>query len=196
MDTITGENTDATLVAMSRNGNTDAFGDLVRRYQCRVYGVVSRMISDRDEVDDIVQDVFVLAYKSMPSFRGDSSFSTWVCRIAVNVTIKAMKKRKTRHAASIDDPAAGLSEVLVSSDADRPDIRLENRAKSAALREAIETLPEYHRAVVVLHYLRNCTCEEIAEIMQCSVGTVWSRLHYACKKLQGRLGWLAGEGKC
>lgn len=192
LEQLTGEEvTDATLVARAQSGDVSAFGDLVRRYQRAVYSVVSRMVDNRDDVDDIVQEVFVLSYKSIDRFRGNAAFSTWLYRIAVNTAIKQMKKTRIRQAPSMDDPLTGLSDTLSSPENESPEAQAERRDRDRALREAIESLPDKHKAVVILHYFQNCNCEEIADVMECSVGTVWSRLHYACKKLQGQLAWLA-----
>lgn len=176
--------TDAVLVAKAQAGDVGAFGELVSRYSRTVYGVVSRMVNDRDDVDDIAQEVFVLAYRYIGSFRREAEFSTWIYRIAVNTTIKQMKRAKSRQASSIDDPATGLADVLVSAESERPERIAERRARNEALRKAVLELPEKHQAVVVLHYFENLGCDEIARILECSVGTVWSRLHYACKRLQ------------
>ena len=187
------EEPDATLVARIKDGDVGAFGELVGRHQRAVYGIVSRMIPDRDDVDDVVQDVFVQAFRSMPSFKGEAAFGTWVYRIAVNTTIKHMRKSKIRRAVSIDDPDTGLDDLLVSSNGDCPQDATERLERSQAVRRAVETLPEKHKAVVVLHYFENFGCDEIAKITGCSVGTVWSRLHYACRKLKGQLAWLGTE---
>jgi RNA polymerase sigma-70 factor (ECF subfamily) len=185
---------DAGLVARAQGGEVAAFGDLVRRHERAVYAVVSRMIDSRDDVDDIVQDVFVTAFRSLRSFQGKSAFSTWLYRIAVNTTIKQMRKAKVRKAQSIDDPDAGLAERLTADGSEGPESAAERTIHGEAIRKAISTLPDKHRAVVVLHYYQNLSCEEIARVVDCSVGTVWSRLHYACKKLHGQLEWLASEG--
>ena len=190
MDTIARDDTDATLVANVKSGDVGAFGELVERHKRAVYGVVSRMISDRDDIDDVVQDVFVTAYKSIPAFKEQAAFSTWLYRIAVNTTIKQMRKSKVRQAASIDDPLTGLGDSLVSGKGDGPEEAAQRAERSEAIRNAIRTLPEKHQAVVALHYFENLSCDEIARVMECSVGTIWSRLHYACKKLQGQLDWL------
>lgn len=181
------EEADADLVAKAQIGDVGAFGELVRRYSRTVYGVVSRMADNADDIDDIAQEVFVQAYRSIGSFRGDAEFSTWLYRIAINTTIKLMKKIRSRQATSIDDPAGGLAETLVSLETEQPDRVVERKARNEALRKAVHELPEKHRTVVVLHYFENLGCEEIAKVLDCSVGTVWSRLHYACKKLQGIL---------
>lgn len=197
MDTLvelTREDTDAALVAKTKNGDVGAFGDLLHRHQRAVYGIVSRMVSDRDDMDDAVQEVFVQAYKSIRGFKGNSAFSTWLYRIAVNTAIKSMQKSKIRQAVSIDDPDTGLSDALVSPNTHAPEALAEQNERNRAIREAISTLPDMHKEVVILHYFQNCSCDEIAKAMGCSVGTVWSRLHYACKKLQGQLNWLTAEG--
>lgn len=183
-----GDESDAALVAKAQSGDVGAFGELVSRYSRSVYGVVSRMIDDRDDIDDVAQEVFVLAYRYIGRFRSEAKFSTWIYRIAVNTTIKQMKKIKTRRAASIDDPDTGLTEVLTSSEMERPEKIAERKERSAALRRAVLELPEKHQTVVVLHYFENLGCDEIARILECSVGTVWSRLHYACKRLQMTIG--------
>jgi len=181
------EVTDAELLARTRNGDVGAFGELVQRHQRAVYAVVSGMVSSRDDVDDIVQDAFVSAYKSVGAFKGEAAFSTWIYRIAVNTTIKHIRKAKVREASSIDDPVTGLADSLVSSNGDGPEQAAEKRERDEAVRSAVQELPEKHRAVVVLYYFQNLGCDEIAKVLECSVGTVWSRLHYACKKLRGRL---------
>ncbi|MCX8052720.1 MAG: sigma-70 family RNA polymerase sigma factor [Armatimonadetes bacterium] len=193
LDHVVWEEPDAGLVARVKGGDAGAFGQLVARHQRAVYAIVSRMVSDRDEVDDIVQDVFVQAFKSLGGFKQEAAFRTWIYRIAVNTTIKHMKKARVRRGASIDDPANGLNGSLVSNGSDDPNDAVEKAERREAVRRAVETLPERHRAVVALHYFQNLTCDEIANIMGCSVGTVWSRLHYACKKLKGQLAWLGDD---
>jgi RNA polymerase sigma-70 factor (ECF subfamily) len=165
----------------------------VKKHERAVCGVVCRMIENRDDVDDIVQDIFVTAFRSLASFKGEAAFSTWLYRIAVNTSIKQMKKTKIRQAASIDDPLSGLCEILVAGNGDAPEDAAERRERGEAVRRAVLTLSDKHRAVVVLHYFQDLSCDEIAEVTGCSVGTVWSRLHYACKKLQGQLDWLTAD---
>ena len=181
---------DHELVLCAGKGDLAAYSVLVDRHQHTVYGIVSRMISNQDDVDDLVQDIFVQAYRSIGGFRGQSSFSTWLHSIAVNTTIKYLRKMKTRQAVSIDDPNARMEDALVADSDLSPSVAAEESEKQEAVRSAVEKLPEKHRAVVVLHYFEEYSCEEIAKILNCSVGTVWSRLHYACRKLRGQLDWL------
>lgn len=181
---------DSELVLLAQGGDVAAYGKLVERHQRSVYGIVSRMVINRDDVDDIVQDVFVLAYRSIGSFKGQSSFSTWLHSIAVNTTLKQIKKMKIRQGYSIDDPDTGLENSLSSGS--NPADEAERSDKNRQVRKAIDSLPDKHRAVVVLHYFEQYSCDEIAKILGCSVGTVWSRLHYACRKLKGQLEWIGG----
>lgn len=181
---------DFDLVIRAREGDLSAYGTLVERHQRAVYAVVSRMISSRDDIDDLVQDVFVLAYKSIGSFRGQSAFNTWLHTIAVNTTIKYLRKIKSRPSVSIDDPETGIERTLEASEGSRPPAIAEEQERKLAIRKAVEQLPEKHRTVVALHYFDDYSCEEISKILNCSVGTVWSRLHYACRKLRGQLDWL------
>lgn len=174
----------------AKRGDVSAFGDLVESHQRSVYSIVSRIITNRDDVDDVVQEVFVLAYQSMRGFRQEARFSTWLHSIAVNTSLKHLNKMKIRQAVSIDDPDTGLAETLSSGSGDSVESKALDREQNQAVRKAVESLPDKHRAVVVLHYFEGYSCDEIAGILNCSVGTVWSRLHYACKKMRGRLEWL------
>ncbi len=181
---------DVGLVRRAKSGDLAAYGLLVERHQRSVYGIVSRMIAGREDVDDVVQDVFVQAYRSISRFRGDSAFSTWLHSIAVNMTIRHIRKSKIRQSVSIDDPSTGFENTLESSDAEAPEDAALIEERKALVRAAVDNLPEKQRTVVVLHYFEDYSCEEIAKILNCSVGTVWSRLHYACRKLRGHLNWL------
>ena len=181
---------DRDLVLWAIGGDLAAYSELVARHQRAVYGIVSGMVSSRDDVDDLVQDVFVLAYKSLGRFRGQSAFSTWLHSIAVNTTLKHLRKMKIRQTTSVDEDGFAADCILVSEQADCPSEMAENVERKQAVRQAVEKLPEKHRVVVVLRYFEDYSCEEIAKTLNCSVGTVWSRLHYACKQLRGQLDWL------
>ena len=184
------EDADLDLVLRVQAGELSAFGELIDRHQRAVYGIVSRMVTSRDDADDLAQDVFVSAFRAIGSFRRDAKFSTWLHTIAVNTTLKRLNMMKRRSTVSIDDPETGLSEMIRADDEPSPVESLQNREQNEAVRRAIDSLPDKQRIVVVMHYFEQHSCEEIAEILKCSVGTVWSRLHYACKKLRGELTWL------
>lgn len=181
---------DMKLVLKAQAGDTAAFGELIERHQRAVYGLVSRMVTQRDDVDDIAQDVFVSAWKAIGSFRRDAKFTTWLHTITVNTTLTRLKTMKNKTALSIDDPDTGLAASLHADESESPSESLQKSERDKAVRKAIETLPEKHKLVVVMHYFEHHTCEDIASILGCSVGTVWSRLHYACKILKNELRWL------
>jgi RNA polymerase sigma-70 factor, ECF subfamily len=178
-----GHESDLELVEKVRGGDTTAYGELVNRHAGVVTGVVSRMVDDRDDVDDIVSQVFVKAYRSLASFRGRSAYSTWLYRIAVNTAISYRSARAKRQHVSVDDPISGVADRLEAPDGDDPQNAAERSQMRAVVRAAVSTLPEKHRTVVVLYYFQGMPCQQIAEILGCSVGTIWSRLHHACKKL-------------
>ena len=198
---------DAALVRRAADGDVRAFGILVERYQRPMSALVSRMTENADDVDDIVQEVFVRAWKGLPRFRGDAQFSTWLYRIAVNTTIKHRSRRKNESSMSLstEDLAGGLERLnaaeatgttnaaAASADAADPFITAARKEREEAIRRAVLSLPEKQRVVVVLHYFEGYSCEEISKIVDCSLGTVWSRLHYACKRLKGLLGPVGEE---
>jgi RNA polymerase sigma-70 factor (ECF subfamily) len=181
---------DLELVLRAQSGDVAAFGTLVDRHKRLVYGIISRMVTSRDDADDLAQDVFVAAYRHIGSFRRDAKFTTWLHTITVNTTLKRLKKMKRQSTVSFDDPATGLEAVVRAEHEPSPLASLEDRQRLEAVRAAVDSLPDKHRIVVVMHYFEQYSCDEIAAALKCSVGTVWSRLHYACKRLQKELCWL------
>lgn len=185
---------DATLVRRAADGDVRAFGQLVERYQRPMIALVARMTANPDDVDDIVQELFVRAWKGLPRFRGDAQFSTWLYRIAVNTTIKHRSRNKNENSMSLsaESLTGGLDSLQAPTDAPAmqggdPFLSTERKEQEGEVRRAVLSLPEKQRTVVVLHYFEGYSCEEISKIVGCSVGTVWSRLHYACKRLKGTL---------
>lgn len=194
-------NSDSALVSRAINGDVAAFGVLVERYQRPMAALVARMTDNPDDVDDIVQELFVRAWKGLPRFRGEAQFSTWLYRIAVNTAIK--HRSRHRNDASISLSAEGLAGGIDSlqapvdaapSQGGDPYRAAQKKESEEAIRKAVQSLPEKQRAVVVLHYFEGHSCEEISSIVGCSLGTVWSRLHYACKRLKGVLEASEGLG--
>ncbi len=185
-----GTDEDLTLIRRCQNGDVNAFSQLVTRHEKKVYALVARVLgatATPDDVADTAQDVFVQAWRALGKFRGDARFSTWLYRIATNMAIKEWHRRKRRGLFVYDDAP------IAETDADPspgPAALAHRRADNAALRRAIDALPEKQRTVVLLHYFEDLACEEIASVVGVSVGTIWSRLHYACKKLRDSVGWL------
>jgi RNA polymerase sigma-70 factor (ECF subfamily) len=177
---------DDEAVARVRAGDQEAFAALLRRYQDKVYSVVSNYVGAGEDALDLTQEAFVKAYSQLPRFKGRSSFYTWLYRIAVNVSIDHMRKRATRRSLSLEQVVD--SGVQIEGDAGSdPQEAAERQALGEALREALDALPERLRSVVVFHDVEGMTHEEIGQILGCSVGTAKSRLSRARAELRRRL---------
>ncbi len=178
------------IVRRAQKGDLGAYDELVRRYQERIYATIYHMTSNHEDANDLAQEAFIKAYQALKSFKGGSSFYTWVYRIAVNKTINFLKQRKNRSGLSLNDLDFNAEKdpdlvALISDKTPRRDVALGELQKK--LNEAMQKLSEQHRLVVTLHDVQGLPHEEIAEIMQCNVGTVRSRLFYARQQLQGYL---------
>ena len=187
------EDGDAALVRLCQSGDRQAFGRLVAAHDKKVYALVARVLgmgANADDVDDVAQEVFVQAWRALPKFRHDAQFSTWLYRIATNMAIKQWHRRK-RLAQTVPEEELPntIRAALAMADPGPEDVAA-LRARDRALRGAIERLPEKQRTVILLHYFEDYTCEEVAGLLGCSVGTVWSRLHYAGRRLRGLVGWM------
>lgn len=178
------------LVAAAVDGDLRAYDELVQRCQQRVYATIYHMTSNHEDANDLVQETFIKAYRSLKSFRGGASFCTWVYRIGVNRTINFLKQRKKRYQMSLNDLDAHVEKdpdlvALVSEETPRRDAQLTELQQK--LNEALMKLSDQHRLAVVLHDVQGLPHDEIAKIMECNVGTVRSRLFYARQQLQGLL---------
>ncbi|HWB01745.1 MAG TPA: sigma-70 family RNA polymerase sigma factor [Verrucomicrobiales bacterium] len=187
---LTEKEQDRLLVERSREGDTAAFDTLVLKFTPKLYQLVYNMTSNREDTCDLLQDVFARAYRSLKRFRGDSGFHTWVHTIAVNTTINFLKRRNNRYAVSLDDMDSAIQrdkdylELTATSDPVR-EAGLNELQKQ--LNDALQKLPESHRAVVVMFDIQGMPHNEIGRIMGLSAGTVRSRLHYAHRQLQALL---------
>ena len=186
--------TDETLVRRCRNGDVSAFGCLVAQHEARVRALAARILgatATRDDIDDLAQEIFVQAWRALPRFRGDAKFGTWLYRLATNMAIKEWHRRKRRSWISHAEDVSAQAREGWTDGAPGPSTLAERGAQEQALKAAVDHLPEKQRTAVLLHYFEDYSCEEVAQMTGCSVGTVWSRLHYACRKLRGSLDWLA-----
>lgn len=184
------DTSDRELVARVQGGDMAAYDELIRRNQRKIYQLVYHMTANREDAEDLTQDVFVKAYKVLSQFKGDSSFYTWVYRIAVNQTINYLKKRNRRSAISLDDLDQAVERdpgyvELRARESTVRDVTLSELQKK--LNEALQTLSEKHRTVAVLHDIQGIPKEEIGKMIGCSEGTVKSRLFYARRELQKQL---------
>lgn len=181
---------DAELVRRAQNNDLAAYDELIRRYQERIYGTVYNMTSNHEDANDLVQETFIKAHRALKTFKGDSSFFTWLYRIAVNKTINYLKQRKNRTGISLNDLDFNAENdpdlvALVSDKTPQRDAGLSELQEK--LNEAMMKLSEQHRLVVTLHDVQGLAHDEIAKIMDCNAGTVRSRLFYARQQLQAYL---------
>jgi RNA polymerase sigma-70 factor (ECF subfamily) len=185
---------DAPLVERVRHGDVKAFEMLVVKYQRRIERLIGRMVRDVDLVPDIAQETFIRAYRAIPQFRGDSAFYTWLYRIAVNTAKKALMELKrdplvsesARSSARDDDDETSRVENELS-DGETPDAVLASKQIAAAVNFAIEALSEELRQAITLREIEGLSYEEIAEVMNCPIGTVRSRIFRAREAIAQRL---------
>lgn len=178
------------LVKRARHGDLTAYDELVRRYQERIYATIYHMTSNHEDANDLAQEAFIKAFQALKSFKGGSSFYTWVYRIAVNKTINFLKQRKNRAQMSLNDLDFNAEHdpdlvALISDKTPRREVGLAELQEK--LNAAMHKLSEPHRLVVTLHDVQGLSHEEIADIMDCNIGTVRSRLFYARQQLQAYL---------
>lgn len=182
---------DAEIVRTVQAGDVAAFDQLILKYRGRLYGVVYNMTSNREDAADLTQDAFIKAFQSINRFQGQSSFFTWLYRIAINSTLTHLRKNRLRTFFSLekvdeeDRQSAEVIEALTDNSGAERDTYV--RELQEKLNEAMQKLSIKHRTVVTLFEIDGLSHQEIAEVMNCSVGTVRSRLHYAKQLLQAEL---------
>lgn len=179
------------IVQRVQAGDVAAFDQLILRYRGRVYGMVYNMTSNREDASDLTQDAFIKAFQSINRFQGQSSFFTWLYRIAVNSTLTHLRKNRLRTFFSLEkvDENDRQSAEVIEALTDNSGVERNTYVKELQerLNEAMQKLSIKHRTVVTLFEIDGLGHQEIAEIMNCSVGTVRSRLHYAKQQLQAEL---------
>jgi RNA polymerase sigma-70 factor (ECF subfamily) len=175
---------DNRLINECLQGDTAAFGVLVRRYQERLYNTVYRLVGNAEDSYDVVQEAFLSAFQSLNGFKGDSLFFTWLYRIAVNTAIS--QKRKQRAVVSIDGGRRGEPGVEPAdpSEMSRPDHALEQAEDGRRVQAALARLSPEHRAVLVMKDMEGQKYEIMAEVLQVPIGTIRSRLHRARLELR------------
>ncbi len=181
---------DLDLVHRSQAGDISAYEELVRRYNGRIYGLIYGMVSSREDAEDLAQEVFVKAWKALGHFREQAGFYTWIYRIALNCAINFRKRRNRRQTVTFDefDPDIKTAESYREFSTKGSVLRKMSLGEfQEKMNEALLKLSEKHRAVVVMHDVQGLPHTEIANVMNCSEGTVRSRLFYAHKQLQVEL---------
>ena len=190
---MTSPDADADLVARVKLGDKRAFEMLVIKYQRRIERLIGRMVRDVDLVQDIAQETFIRAYRALPQFRGESAFYTWLYRIAVNTAKKALVDLKRDPLVSEsalasrdeDDETSRVENEL--TDGETPDALLASKEIAATVNAAIEALSEDLRQAITLREIEGLSYEEIAEVMNCPIGTVRSRIFRAREAIATRL---------
>ena len=187
---MTDRDVDAELVARVQKGDKRAFDLLVIKYQRKIMRLLSRMIRDPAEIEDVAQEAFIKAYRALPQFRGDSAFYTWLYRIAVN-TARNWQAAQARRPSSPDtvqtEDGETFSQIDNLSDISTPESQLASRQIVETVNAAIQALPEELRTAIVLREIEGMSYEDIAQAMDCPIGTVRSRIFRAREAIAAQL---------
>jgi RNA polymerase sigma-70 factor, ECF subfamily len=178
---------DRRLITESLSGQTSAFGELVLRYQDRLFNAVVRVVDNADDALDVVQDAFVSAYQSLASFKGDAEFYTWLYRIAFNTAVSLRRRRRSLVSLETGRDGEAVIDPTDPNEETRPGVALERSEDEAALQVGLNRLSPEHRAVLVLKDIDGLKYEEIAVILDVPIGTIRSRIHRARLELRDLL---------
>lgn len=179
---------DQLLVERSKKGDREAFEHLVRLYENKVYTIAYRLMGNHADASDLAQDAFIKIYQALPNFRGDSSFSTWIYHITVNVCRDELRKRQRRPTVSLDEPTGENNTTYeIRSNAPGPEEMLDRSETQAMIQECLNNLSDDYRTILVMREIQDLAYEEIAELLGCSLGTVKSRLSRARQALKEKI---------
>ena len=178
---------DKRLIVKSQNGDITAFEKLIESYQKKVFNIALGIIGNYDDASELAQEVFIKIYKSINSFKGDSSFSTWIYRITTNVCLDEIRKRKKAYTVSLDEDIElkeGNVNRQIADERYTPHENFERKEINKVLRDSIAKLPEDQKIAVVLRDIQGFSYDEIAKYTNCSLGTVKSRINRARQNLR------------
>jgi RNA polymerase sigma-70 factor, ECF subfamily len=184
MDTLTN---DETIVERALAGDPEAFGEIVRRWERRIFALSYGMLGREDEARDATQETFLAAFRNLRGFRGEAKVSSWLHRIAVNQCITRQRRAKVRSESALDDEQEKQGADFAASINYSPSHVIESQQETEAVRRAIQSLPVELRQVVVMKEFEELTFREISEALDIPLSTVKSRLYTALKQLQMRL---------
>ncbi len=178
------------IIDRCKNGDRKAFDTLVHAYEKKVYNLAYRLSGNYDEANDVSVDAFIRVFQAIKLFRGDSHFSTWLFRIVTNVYLDRRKRVQNKQHLSLEEYIELEDNTVyrqIEDPSPTPGMIVEQREKSQMLQAAIESLPDYQRAMVVLYHTEGLAYEEIASILSLPIGTVKSRLNRARMTLRNKL---------
>lgn len=190
MQKISERDLDQELVLRAQNGDQRAFELLVAKYERRIARLLSRMIRDQSEIEDVAQEAFIKAYRALPSFRGESAFYTWLYRIAINTAknhLSTLGRRPVLSAEYDDEDGDSVDAASLVPDFHTPETELSNKQIVSTVNEAVEALPEELREAITLREMDGLSYDEIAAAMDCPIGTVRSRIFRAREAIANRL---------
>jgi len=190
---ITAES-DEELVKKAQADDERAFGELIGRYESKVYSLALKMLRNPEDAEDVLQETFLRAYRGIKSFQGNSTFSTWIYRITANSALMRLRKKQLPMV-SIDDADEREAPINIADWAPSPVEQLLSQETQVAMNEAIDALPPEFRQVFVLRDIDELSNAEVADILDLSVAAVKSRLHRARLKVRNRLATYFGESK-
>lgn len=186
---------DRSLVQAAQKGDMEAFEELVGRHRDKVYARAFTMMRNEEEALDLSQEAWVKGWQRLAQFQGEASFSTWITRIVINLCLDELRRRKRHRGESIqamEEESGGVERLMPIVEANAA-AGLENQELRARIDEAMRKLSDEHRTVLTLHEFQDMEYKEIARVMDCSIGTVMSRLFYARRRLAGLLADLRKE---
>ncbi|MBA2378717.1 MAG: sigma-70 family RNA polymerase sigma factor [Blastocatellia bacterium] len=178
---------DEKLVEMAVSGTPDAFGEIVKRWDRKIFALCFGMLGREDEARDAAQEAFIAAYRALPNFRGEAKVSSWLHRIAVNQCLTTRRRNRTRSEDHLDEETNEEERTFVASDHYSPSHTAERGERMSVVRQAVTSLPVDLRQVVVMKEFEEMTFQEISETLEIPLSTVKSRLYTALKQLKSKL---------
>jgi RNA polymerase sigma-70 factor, ECF subfamily len=179
--------TDEQIVELAVNENSEAFGEIVKRWERKIFALCFGMLSREDDARDAVQETFIAAYRNLKNFRGEAKVSSWLHRIAVNQCLTTKRRAKTRSESFLDDEANTEDKVFVAPARLLPSQTTEQNERMQLVRQAVQSLPIDLRQVIVMKEFEDMTFQEISDILDLPLSTVKSRVYSALKQLKMKL---------
>jgi RNA polymerase sigma-70 factor (ECF subfamily) len=186
--------TDEQLVERALAGDGDAFGEVVRRWERKIYALAYGILGSVEDARDASQETFIAAYRNLQGFRGEAKVSSWLHRIAVNQCISRQRRARVRAETALEDETEAGEALLKSATAESPAGATESKQRAEAVRRAVASLPQELREVVLMKEFEELTFQEIADALQIPLSTVKSRLYTALRQLRLRLERFELEG--